>query len=515
MPELHLPWLELTVVIPLVGALFIALARNNDRARQWSIVICTATLLCAVGEWIDFHSLHTFEAHDHWDFLKSVFHDDVFVVDELSAPLLPLGAMIYLMTVLTTLRTKVNRFSFGWTLVSETLLLATLSCRAPWMIIALLALATVPPWIELRARQQKTRVYMLHMGLFMALLCAGQTLVPAHASAASPPVITGCLLTAAALLRSGVFPLHLWMTDLFEKATFGTALLFVTPMTGAYAVMRLVLPIAPAWALQSIAMVSLFTAVYAAGMALVQHDARRFFCYLFLSHSSLVLVGLELVTPIGLTGALCVWLSVGISLLGFGLTLRGVEARTGRLSLDSFHGLYEHTPILAGLFLLTGLASIGFPGTVGFVGTELLIEGAIAVYPLVGFAVVLAAALNGIAVLLAYFHVFTGTRRTSSISLNCRPAERFTILILTALILGGGLYPQPGVSSRYHAAVALMQHRNGETPVEPHHGEDSATTEVEALQQPADSSTPQVSPFEEASPATTDIFISQSLPARR
>ena len=102
------------------------------------------------------------------------------------------------------------------------------------------------------------------------------------------------------------------MTDLFEKATFGTALLFVTPITGAYAVMRLVLPIAPDWALQSIAIVSLITAVYAAAMALVQHEARRFFCYLFLSNSSLVLVGLELVTPVGLTGALCVWLSVGI-----------------------------------------------------------------------------------------------------------------------------------------------------------------------------------------------------------
>ena len=67
------------------------------------------------------------------------------------------------------------------------------------------------------------------------------------------------------------------MTDLFEKATFGTALLFVAPMTGAYAVMRLVFPIAPDWALQSIAIVSLVTAVYAGCMTLVQHEARRFF----------------------------------------------------------------------------------------------------------------------------------------------------------------------------------------------------------------------------------------------
>ena len=217
------------------------------------------------------------------------------------------------------------------------------------------------------------------------------------------------MLIAAVLVRSGSVPVHCWMTDLFENATFGTALLYVTPMAGAYAAVRLVLPIAPDWALRTIAIVSLVTAVYAAGMALVQREARRFFCYLFLSHSSLVLVGLEVATPIALTGGLCVWISVGMSLAGFGLTLRALEARTGRLSLTDYHGLYDHMPSLAVFFLLTGLASIGFPGTVGFIGAELLVDGAVGVYPYVGMLVVLAAALNSIAVLHAYFRLFTGS----------------------------------------------------------------------------------------------------------
>jgi NADH-quinone oxidoreductase subunit M len=249
------------------------------------------------------------------------------------------------------------------------------------------------------------------------------------------------------------------MTDLFEHATFGTALLFVTPMAGAYAAVRLLLPIAPAWALQSIGLISLFTAVYAAGMALVQREARRFFCYLFLSHSAMVLVGLEIVTPIGLTGALCVWLSIGLALGGFGLALRSLEARTGRLSLVEFHGLYEHVPRLATLSLLTGLASVGFPGTFGFVGTELLIEGAVQVYPYVGSAVVFATALNGIAVLQAYFHLFAGSRHPASISLHSRWSERFAVMTLAALIIGVGLFPQPGIASRYHAAMEIVHMR--------------------------------------------------------
>ena len=464
MPELHLPWLELSILAPLAGAIVIGTIRDREFSRILCVVVCLITLLFTLGEWIDFSALHTFEAHDQWDLFEAVFQKDVFVVDVLSAPLLPLAALLYLMTVLATLRTKVNRFSFGWTLISEAVLLATLSCREPWGLIALLSIATLPPYVEIRGRGRSTNVYAVHMGLFIALLVLGQLLLEISSPASVVGIVAGAMLTAAALLRSGIIPLHCWMTDLFEKATFGTALLFVTPMTGAYAVLRLVLPIAPDWALQSIAILSLVTALYAGGMALVQHEARRFFCYLFLSHSSLVLVGLELVTPIGLTGALCVWLSVGLSLAGFGLTLRCVESRTGRVSLNEYHGLYEHTPTLAALFLITGLASIGFPGTVGFVGTELLIEGAVEVYPLIGMAVVVVMAFNGIAILQAYFRVFTGTRHLASISLRARLPERVSVLILTALIIGGGLYPQPGVASRYHAAKELIRMRRGDNP---------------------------------------------------
>lgn len=473
MSELRLPWLELSVLLPLFGSIIVGLMKDRELAHRVTIIICGITLALSIGEWFDFSLLGTFEAHDHWDIFQKLFHRDVFVIDELSAPLLPLGALLYLTTVLTTLRTKVNRFSFHWTLFSESVLLATLACRAPWMIITLLIIAVVPPWIELKRRKQSTRVYELHMGLFTVLLVSGQLLLGENPTLENPPILAGCLLTAGALLRNGIWPLHCWMADLFEKATFGTALLFVTPMTGAYAVMRLVFPIAPVWALQSIAVLSLFTAVYAAGMAIVQHESRRFFCYLFLSHSSLVLAGLEMVTPIGLAGALCVWLSVGISMLGFGLALRMVEARMGRLRLDSFHGLYDHTPFLAGMFLLTGLASIGFPGTVGFIGTELLIEGAVEVYPLIGFTIVIATAINGIAVVKAYFHVFTGTNRPASISLSCGVRERLTILVTVALIVIGGIVPQPGVSSRYHAARALIELRQDSAGSHPEHEDEN------------------------------------------
>ncbi len=110
--------------------------------------------------------------------------------------------------------------------------------------------------------------------------------------------------------------------------------------------------------------------------------------------------------------------------------------------------------------MITGLACIGFPGTVGFVGAELLVEGTVPSHPLAGIVVVITAALNGLAVLHLYFRVFTGSRHVASIDLSSRPPERTAVLVLSALILGGGLYPQPGVLSRYSAAQRLVEQRN-------------------------------------------------------
>jgi NADH-quinone oxidoreductase subunit M len=456
---MHLPWLQLSIVIPLLGAIVAATTHESKSARRRSIVICLLTLACAVGAWADFSALNTFESRDRWDLLTWLLGTPLQVIDELSAPLLPLAALLYLLTVLSTQRTKLGRFSFSGTLVSEAILLATLSCRESWMLIGLLAASCVPPWLEVRARRHSPRVFEIHMGLSTFLLVVGSAGMGLSGSSGPAQVVAVLLLAMGALLRSGVVPVHCWITDLFEKATFGTALLFVTPLTGAYAVMRLVLPVAPPWILQFIAVMSLVTAVYAAGMALVQREARRFFCYLLLSHASLVLVGLELATPIGVTGGLCVWLSVGMSLAGFGLTLRSVEARIGRVLLTEYHGLFDQMPSLGGLFLLTGLSSIGFPGTVGFIGMELLVEGAADFSAWVGGLVVAAAALNGIAVLHSYFRVFTGIRPATTIGLSARPAERVAVLALAGLILGGGLIPQPGVRSRYHAVDALFRSR--------------------------------------------------------
>jgi NADH-quinone oxidoreductase subunit M len=461
MPTLHFPWLDLSILAPMVGWFILSLLKDREKARSTTIVFTMLALVFAVGEWIDFSTLNSFEAEESGSLIVTIFSHHVLVVDELSAPLLPLTALGFFLVVFSTLKSKHLRFPFSKILLYESILLGVVCCRASWILIALLVLSTIPAWLDLRARGKKTRMFSIHMAVFSALIVTGFGLTSTQSEDSTWHFIGVCLITGAALLRSGVIPLHGWMVDLFEKASFGTSILFVVPLTGAIVFLRFVLPIAPIGILQSAAWLSLATALYSAGMAMVQDEARRTFAYLFLSNSSLVLVGMELVAPVGVTGALCVWLSVGVSLLGFGICLRSVEGRIGRVSLKSFHGLFESMPSLAGFFLLTGLASIGFPGTVGFIAMELLIEGAVEYYPLVGAAIVITGAGNGITVLRTYFRIFTGKSNRSTVPIGLRTSERISILLLSTLILCGGFLPQLMVINRYHAAIELNSRRTG------------------------------------------------------
>lgn len=458
MNDLHYPWIEIAILLPLLGAAWVSRIREPARAQWHALFFATLAFLATAAEVHDFYSLKTFHAQDAWHLMSKIFGRELFTIDELSAPLVPMTTLIYLLTALATLRTKLPRFSFTSMLIQESLTLALFSAVDPWVIIVLMGLTAVPAYLEIRSRHGSARLYAIAMVASCLLMALGWMFVAAEGEKTHTLWALLPLLLAVSI-RSGVFPFHLWIANLFENATFGTALLMTTPLTGAYAALRLVLPVSPDWVLSYLGLGSLFTAVYASGLCLIQKDVRRLFACMMISHSMMVLIGLEVVTPIGLTGALCVWLAAGMSLGGFGLTLRALEARRGRLTLDRYQGLYEHAPGLAVCFLLTGLACVGFPGTIGFIGTEMLIDGAVKAFPHVGPLLVIAATFNGIAILRAYFLLFTGTRYESSVSLGMGGRERIAVLTLAALILGGGLFPQKGVSTAYHAALGLLESR--------------------------------------------------------
>jgi NADH-quinone oxidoreductase subunit M len=452
---LHFPFLETTLLVPLVGCLFLLGKQTREAIRKKSLWIAGFTLVCSIATWLDFATLHVFEAHDDWSLVQWVLGKEILIVDEFSAPLLPLTALIFLFTLTATVGHKVSTFSYLGAILSEAISLAVLSTKDPVWVVALLFLLGVPVFSELGNRKQTTRVFAIHHMVFTVGAMVGVMLIE---SKNSTWITIGLVcLTVSIGLRCGLIPFSVAIRDLLQRGSFGSSLLYLLPMMGPYAAVRLLLPVAPEWVFTVIEWWAMATAIYAAGMALVQVDGRSFFGYLLLSHVSLVMVGLDVATPIALTGALSLWLSVGIAMTGYGIVLRCVEARIGRLRFDRYYGLYEHMPTFAWFYLLSGLASVGFPCTIGFIASELLIEGAVDATPVLGMGVVLTMALQGIAIMSSYFRIFTGTRHISSVSLSILPEERMAMIALTFLILGAGVLPQAGVGTRYRAAVDLRK----------------------------------------------------------
>ncbi|MDE2490393.1 MAG: hypothetical protein KGM24_06065, partial [Elusimicrobia bacterium] len=303
------------------------------------------------------------------------------------------------------------------------------------------------------------RVAASHLGVSTVLLAAGAGLAAwARARGGAPEQLGLGLIFAAVLIRKGIFPFHAWIPEVFERGRLESAASFNAPQLGTYAAIVLAVPRASPALLAGVAGLGLLTAAYGALMALYQADARRACGYLFVSQSALVIAGLELPSRGALTGALILWVCSGIAVAGLSRAVLALEARRGRLRLDVWHGGYERMPLLAVSVLVMSLAIANFPGTLGFVGGEMLARGAIDSFPVLGLFAVAATALSGLAAIRMYFSLFCG-RRDSGVHLRLRPAERLGFAAAAALLIGLGLAPRRLASVLDRAGAGVFEAR--------------------------------------------------------
>jgi len=159
---------------------------------------------------------------------------------------------------------------------------------------------------------------------------------------------------------------------------------------------------------------------------------------------------------------LLVWLSAGLAFAGLARCVLVLEARRGRLDLTRYHGGYDRMPLLAITFLAMGLACTGFPGTLGFIGQELLVDGAVEAFPVMGFAIVIASALTGLAVLRMYWSLFCGRPDPAahpSLRLGLKTREAWTFVALVVALVSLGVAPRALVDSRLTASRDILRAR--------------------------------------------------------
>ena len=183
-------------------------------------------------------------------------------------------------------------------------------------------------------------------------------------------------------IKVPIFPFHTWLPDAHVEApTPGSVILASLLLKmGTYGFLRFLLPLFPA-AVQHPTVVTVMLVlgvagiIYAAWVAAVQPDAKKLVAYTSVAHMGFVVIGIFALTVNGLQGGLVVMISHGVSTGALFLLLGMMYERRHTRLIDDFGGIGRVAPLFATAFVITALASIGLPGTSGFIGEFLALIG--------------------------------------------------------------------------------------------------------------------------------------------
>jgi NADH-quinone oxidoreductase subunit M len=264
--------------------------------------------------------------------------------------------------------------------------------------------------------------------------------------------------------KAPVFPFHTWLPDALLEGPIGMAVVLAGIKLGTFGFMRFSIPLLPE-ASKSATVVSvmmglgLAAIVYGAIMALIQPDFRRLLAYSSISHLGFIVIGLFALNYQGLQGSLLTMINLGFSTAGLFFIAGFLQSRQQTTDIMAFGGMAKHTPLLAAFFLLIGLASIGLPGTNGFVGEFLVLLGAFKAHWLYG-AIAVTGVIFGAAYFLWYYErAILGpvgkAVRESIGDLHLR--ETVIALSLSVMILWIGLYPAPFLRMMNASVQALVE----------------------------------------------------------
>jgi NADH-quinone oxidoreductase subunit M len=205
--------------------------------------------------------------------------------------------------------------------------------------------------------------------------------------------------------------------------------------------------------------------LYGAWMALIQPDFRRLLAYSSVSHLGFVVVGLFALNYQGLQGSLLTMINLGFSTAGLFFIAGFLYSRQQTTQLSAFGGMAKQVPLLATFFLIIGLASIGLPGTNGFVGEFLILLGAFEAKWWVGSVAVLGVIFGAAYFLWYYERSMLGplgsTVKSTMSDLQLR--EMIIAVALSIMILWIGLYPSPFLrimNGSVQALVDRLHHQN-------------------------------------------------------
>jgi NADH-quinone oxidoreductase subunit M len=250
--------------------------------------------------------------------------------------------------------------------------------------------------------------------------------------------------------KAPMIPFHTWLPDALVEGPIGMSVVLAGLKLGTYGFLRFSFPLLPDASKNDgvvtiVILLGLAAILYGAIVALIQPDFRRLLAFSSISHLGFVVVGLFAVNYQGLQGSLLTMINLGFSTAGLFFFAGFLGTRQQSNHLSSFGGLAKQVPLLATFLLIIGLASIGLPGTNGFVGEFLILLGAFKAKWWYG-AIAVLGVIFGAAYFLWYYERAMLGPLTKHVSPSIKDLHMREITIATSLcimILWIGLYPSP------------------------------------------------------------------------
>lgn len=265
-------------------------------------------------------------------------------------------------------------------------------------------------------------------------------------------------------VKAPLFPLHTWLADTTEKATPGTSVLLVCVLDkiGTFGMLRFCLGIFPEasqWATPLVVTLALISIVYGAFVAIGQDDVLRLIGLTSLSHFGFITLGIFVMTPQGGSGAVLYMVNHGLGTAVLFLVAGYLLQRRGTTLISQMGGIEKVTPVLAGLFLVAGLATLGLPGLSPFVSEFLVLASAFDYAWYVGAIAVTGIVLAAVYVLWLYQRTMTGPTPADvegTPDLGWR--EIGAVAPLVAALVVFGFYPAPLLDAANPMVDELLAH---------------------------------------------------------
>jgi len=164
-----------------------------------------------------------------------------------------------------------------------------------------------------------------------------------------------------------MWPVHTWLPDAATEARPATAVLLVGVLdkVGTYGMIRFCLqmfPEASKWATPAIIVLAVISVLYGALLAIGQTDIMRLIAYTSISHFGFIVLGIFAMTSIGTSGSALYMVNHGFTTAALFLVVGMLIRRRGSKRIPDYGGWQRVTPVLAGVFLLSGLSGLALPG---------------------------------------------------------------------------------------------------------------------------------------------------------